>query len=179
MKLKNIITGLLAILLLAACSSTQSLQEYIVENSENPNFLSIDLPASLLNLDEANISAEEKKSLDAVRKLNVLAFKKDDSNEAEFQLEKTKVRAVLKGDKFTELMKINTAYGKASIKYLGEEDAIDEVVIYGDNEEKGFLLVRVLGDDMNPAKMMSFVQLLQKSDLKRDGLEQLGSFLKE
>ncbi|MFC4097068.1 DUF4252 domain-containing protein [Euzebyella saccharophila] len=178
MKLKKVITGLLSVLVLVACSSTQSLQEYIVENSENPNFLSIDLPASLLNLDEANLSADDKKSLDSLRKLNVLAFKKDDANDAEFQMEKTKVRAILKGDKFTELMKINTAYGKASIKYLGEEDAIDEVVIYGDNEEKGFLLVRVLGDDMNPAKMMNFIQLLQKSEFKGGGMDQLESLFK-
>lgn len=67
---------------------------------------------------------------------------------------------------------MNTGFGKASIKYLGDEDAIDEVVVYGDNDEKGFLLVRILGDNMNPAKLVLFIQALKDSDFK--GGEELG-----
>ena len=73
---------------------------------------------------------------------------------------------------------MNTAYGKATISYLGDDEAIDEVVIYGDSNDKGFLLVRVLGDDMNPANMIQFMKALEKSDYKGEGLEQLGQLLK-
>ena len=169
---------LLVLLFLGACSSKQSLQEYYVDNSENPNFLSIDLPASLLNLEMADLSVEQKKSLESFKKLNVLAFRKNEANDAEFQVERTKVRTILKDSKFTELMKMNTAYGKATISYLGDDEAIDEVVIYGDSNDKGFLLVRVLGDDMNPANMIQFMKALEKSDYKGEGLEQLGQLLK-
>lgn len=171
-------TYLLILILIAGCSSTQSLQEYYVDNSENPNFLSVDLPVSLLNMDKADLSKEQKDALASLRKLNVLAFKKTGENTEDFQAEKSKVKAILKNGSFTELMKMNTSYGKATIKYLGDDDAIDEVIIYGDNDEKGFLLVRVLGDDMNPAKMVQFLQALQKSNYKGEGLGQLGDFIK-
>ena len=169
---------LILLIALSACSSTQSLQEYYVDNSENPNFLSVDLPASLLNMDKVDLTENQRIALESLKKLNVLAFKKTEKNTADFQTEKSNVKAILKNDKFTELMKMNTSYGKATIKYLGDDDAIDEVIIYGDNDEKGFLLVRVLGDDMNPAKMIQFLRALEKSDYKGEGLGKLGEFLK-
>jgi hypothetical protein len=165
-------------MLFTACSTTQSLQEYYVDNSENPNFLSVDLPVSLLNMEKATLTDDQRDALNSLRKLNILAFKKTGQNIAEFQKEKSVVQAILKNDKFTELMKMNTSYGKASVKYLGEDDAIDEVIIYGDNDDKGFMLVRVLGKDMNPAKLVQFIQALEKSDYKGEGLEQVGKFLK-
>lgn len=172
------IKSLLLLLLFTACSTTQSLQEYYVDNAENPNFLSVDLPVSLLNMEKATLTDDQRDALRSLRKLNILAFKKTGQNIAEFQKEKSVVRAILKNDKFTELMKMNTSYGKASVKYLGEDDAIDEVIIYGDNDDKGFMLVRVLGKDMNPAKLVQFIQALEKSDYKGEGLEQVGKFLK-
>lgn len=164
--------------LMVGCSPTQSLQEYYVDNSENPNFISLDLPVSLLNMEKADLTEAQKEGLASLRKLNVLAFKKTVDNQAEFLAEKTKVKSILSDNKFVELMKLNTGYGKATIKYLGDEDAIEEVVIYGDNDKKGFLLVRVLGKDMNPAKMMQFLQALEKSDYKGEGLDQLGDLFK-
>ncbi|HUH47253.1 MAG TPA: DUF4252 domain-containing protein [Arenibacter sp.] len=172
------ITSLLLVLVFMACSSTQSLQEYYVDNAENPNFLSVDLPVSLLNMDKVTLTEDQREALNSLRKLNVLAFKRTDLNVADFQKEKSNVQAILKNGQFTELMKMNTSYGKASVKYLGEDEAIDEVIIYGDNDEKGFLLVRVLGKDMNPAKMIQFIQALEKSDYNGKGLEQIGNFLK-
>jgi hypothetical protein len=172
------ITALLLILVFAACSSTQSLQEYYVDNAENPNFLSVDLPISLLNMDKVSLTEDQRDALNSLKKLNVLAFKKNERNVSEFQKEKSNVQAILKNGKFTELMKMNTSYGKASVKYLGEDEAIDEVIIYGDNDDKGFMLVRVLGKDMNPAKMIQFIQALEKSDYNGQGLEQIGNFLK-
>jgi len=178
--MKIIKSGVCLLLLIAlnACSSTRSLQEYYVDNSENPNFLSVDLPVSLLNMEKANLTQEQQSALESLRKLNVLAFKKTDANSVDFQTEKSNVKAILKSDKFTELMKMNTSYGKATINYLGDDDAIDEVIIYGDNDEKGFLLVRVLGDDMNPAKMIQFLQALEKSNYKGEGLEKVAELLK-
>lgn len=166
------------LLMLVACSSTQSLQEYYVNSSENPNFLSVDLPASLLNMEKVELTEEQRSALESLRKLNLLAFKKTAGNTAEFQTEKAKVKAILKNSNFKELMKMNTSYGRATITYLGDEDAIDEVVIYGDSDDKGFMLVRILGDNMNPAHMVQFLQALDKSDYNGEGLAQFGDLLK-
>lgn len=178
--MKRIIKTLLVAgaVLLASCASQQSLQEYYVDNSENPNFLSIDVPASILKMDEANLTATQKEAIESLRKFNLLAFKKNADNAAEYEIEKKKVREILKGDQFVELMKINSKYGKGVIKYLGDEDAIDEVIIYGDSKDRGFALVRVLGKDMNPAHIVQLLQAIQKSDYKGEGLGEIGDFLK-
>ena len=142
-KMKHIIkTVLLAgAVLLASCASQPSLQEYYVDNSENPNFLSIDVPASILKMDGIDLNPTQKEAIESLRKFNLLAFKKNADNEAEYEIEKKRVREILKGDDFVELMKINSKYGKGVIKYLGDEDAIDEVIIsLLSLAENGFLL---------------------------------------
>lgn len=161
---------------LSSCSSKQSLQEYYVDNSENPNFISFDLPASLLNLEKVDLSDEQRKAASSLKKLNVLAFKKTEKNASEFTIEKSKVKEILKGEDYEELMKFNTPYGKATIKYLGDEDTIDEVIVYGDSNDKGFALVRILGDNMNPAHLMKLIKAIEKSDIdgsQLKGLENL------
>ncbi len=178
--MKNILKSLTLVLvvLLGSCSSQQSLQEYYVDNKENPNFISLDIPASILNMDEADLTKTQKEAVASLKKFNLLAFKKTETNAADYKLEKTKVKQILKDDGFVELMKINSQYGKGVVKYLGDENAIDEVIIYGDSKEKGFALVRVLGKDMNPAHIVQLMQAIQKSDYKGEGLGEIGKFLK-
>ena len=172
------ILGMLSLSLFQACSSSQSLQEYYVDNSENPNFLSLDVPVSILNLDEVELSDAQKEALSSLRKLNLLAFKKTEDNQLEYQAEIEKVNAILKNKEYKELMKLNSEYGKGVVKYLGEDESIDEVVLYGNSKEKGFALVRVLGDDMNPAHLAQLIQVLQKADYNSDALGEIGEFLK-
>ncbi|TXN35382.1 DUF4252 domain-containing protein [Flagellimonas hymeniacidonis] len=178
--MKNIFKSLTiaGAILLASCSSHQSLQEYYVDNSENPNFIVVDVPASILKMDGIDLTETQQEAVESLRKFNLLAFKKNADNAAEYKVEKTKVKEILKDDEFVELMKINSSYGKGVIKYLGDEDAIDEVIIYGDSKDKGFALVRVLGKDMNPAHIVQLMQAIQKSDYKGEGLGEIGEFLK-
>jgi len=166
------------LVVMGACSSNQSLQEYYVDSSENPNFISLDVPTSILNLEETELSETQRTALQSLKKLNILAFKKTTKNAAEYKVERAKVNSILKDDEFVELMKLNSKYGKGVIKYLGDEDAIDEVIIYGNSEDKGFALIRVLGDNMNPAHLVQLLQAIQKSDYKGEGLGEIGKFLK-
>ncbi len=178
--MKNLSKALtiLLVLVLSSCSSRQSLQEYFVANSENPNFLSLDLPASLLNLEKVELSGSEREALNSLKKMNVLAFKKNDTNSDEFETEKAKVKAILAHEKFTELMKLKSGYGNGVIKYIGTDEVIDEVIVYGDNDDKGFMLIRILGKDMKPANLAKFMQAVQKSDYKGEGLSDIVDFFK-
>lgn len=178
--MKHILKGLsfMLIVLLASCASQQSLQEYYVDNQENPNFISLDIPASILKMEEVELTEVQQEAVESLRKFNLLAFRKTSENVAEYKSEKAKVKEILKGDDFIELMKINSQYGKGVIKYLGEDDAIDEVIIYGDSKEQGFAIVRVLGKDMNPAHIIQLMQAIQKSDYNGEGLGEIGKFLK-
>jgi hypothetical protein len=168
----------LTLVFLAGCSSQQSLQEYYVDNKENPNFIALDIPASILKMDEVELTEKQKKAVASLKKFNLLAFRKTSDNSADYKLEKAKVKEILKDDEFIELMKISSEFGKGVIKYSGDDDAIDEVIIYGDSKDKGFALVRVLGKDMNPADVMLLMQAIQKSDYKGEGLGEIGKFLK-
>lgn len=178
--MKYILKGILGmgLVFLASCSSQQSLQEYYVDNSENPNFIAIDVPASILKMDGVDLTGKQEEAIESLRKFNLLAFRKTADNVAEYKVEKAKVKEILKNKEFIELMKINSGYGKGVVKYLGDEDAIDEVIIYGDSKDKGFALVRVLGKNMNPAHIVQLMQAIQKSDYKGEGLGEIGEFLK-
>ncbi len=165
-------------IILGSCSSQQSLQEYYVDSQENPNFISLDIPASILKMEEVDLTDSQKEAVESLQKFNLLAFKKDETNAAEYKVEKAKVKQILKDDAFVELMKINSQYGKGVVKYLGDEDAIDEVIIYGDSKEKGFALVRVLGKNMNPGHVIQLMQAIQKSDYDGAALGDIGKFLK-
>ncbi len=169
---------LLGVILISACNSTQSLQEYYIDNSENPNFISLDVPTSILNLEESSLDETQIKAYQSLRKLNLLAFKKTTSNAAEYTAEKAKVTAILKNKDYKDLMSLNSEYGRGVIKYLGEDDAIDEVVIYGSSDDKGFALIRVLGNDMNPAHIMQLMKAIQSSEFDEDALGDIGKFLK-
>lgn len=173
--MKKYVIALLAPLyvLMVSCSSEQSLQEYYVDNAENPNFLLIDVPASILSIDNTGLTPTEEEALASLKKLNILAFKKTSENSAEFTVEKENVRHILSNKDYVDLMKMNTVFGKATVKYLGDEDAIDEVIVYGENNEKGFALVRVLGNDMNPANFMHLMQAIEKSKYNGEGLKEL------
>ncbi|WP_324026705.1 DUF4252 domain-containing protein [Maribacter sp. BPC-D8] len=169
---------LVLVFTISSCSSEQSLQEYYISSAENPNFMSFDLPSSLLDLEKANLTDSEMKAASSLKKLNVLAFQKKDTNEADYQAQKATIKSILKDDDYSELMKINTAMGKATLQLKGDDDSIDELVIYGDNDEKGLILVRVLGDDMNPASFVQLIKAMEKSDFNGKGLEKLGDLLK-
>ena len=174
---KNIAVMLGMVVMLSACSSSQSLQEYYVDNSENPNFLSFDIPTSFLGLAMEQLSPEEKEAVESIKKLNVLAFRKTGQNVAEYKAEKAKVKTILANKKFTQLMKINTEFAKGVVKYTGTEDAIDEVIVYGNSDKEGFGLVRVIGNNMNPAHLGQLIKALEKADFNEKDLQGLGKML--
>jgi len=172
------IITLLICFIISSCSSEQSLQQYYISSAENPNFMSFDLPSSLLNLEKADLSETQKKAASSLKKLNILAFEKSDDNSADYAVQKAAIKSILRGSDFSELIKINTGLGKATIQMKGDADTIDEIIIYGDNDDKGLILVRVLGDDMNPASFVQLIQVMEKSDFEVKGLEQLGNLIK-
>jgi len=54
-------------------------------------------------------------------------------------------------------------YGSLSL--TGKEDAIDEFILYGIHDEKGFAVARILGDNMNPAAIVKLMRSAGKGDI--------------
>ena len=172
------ITGLaFAITLITiACDSHPSLQKYYVDSKENNEFISIDLPSSILQLNDSEVSEDFKNTLESIKKVNFLALQLNETNKELYTSEKQKIKDILKNPKYKQLMRMNMGKGSVSVNYLGEEDAIDEVIIFGSDNEKGFAVIRVIGENMNPASILKLTQNLNL-DGDSNELKQLGGLL--
>lgn len=169
---KSVLT-LFALVLLVACDNQKSVQQYYVEKQENNSFIAIDLPASIVKLDEG-ASEETKATLKTIKKLNVIAFKVDDSNRAEYEKEYAEVREILKSDKYNELMRMKHEGVNIVINYEGSDDAVDEFILLASDNNRGFALARVLGDKMQPAQIVKMAEDMKNIDADGSALAELG-----
>ena len=150
---------------LVSCNSEPSLQKYFVENTENKNFIALDISPEILNVDQTKLSVAQTDALKSFDKMNILAFKLNDKNKAEFENERTKVNLILKDKKYQQLMKFGSGKEEASVSFIGTDDHIEEFVLYANKKENGFAVVRILGKDMNPTTVMTMISVLQKSNI--------------
>jgi hypothetical protein len=162
---------------LIACDSHPSLQKYYVDSKENSEFISIDLPASILQLKDEDVSEDIKNTLKTIKKVNFLALQLKESNQALFASEKEKISKIFKNKKYKQLVRLNIGGGNVRVNYLGEEDAIDEVIIYGSEDENGLALIRVIGENMNPSDILQLTQEL-KMDENSNQMKQIGDLMK-
>jgi len=171
--------ALAAILTLASCNSEPTLQKYFVENTENKDFIALDISPNILNLEKTKLSAEQTEAVNSFDKMNILAFKADKNNQAQFETERNKVKTILKDPKYQELIKFGSGKDGASVSYVGSDDNIKEFVIFANRKENGFAVVRVLGEDMNPNNIMTLMSVLQKSKIDMEQLKPLEQLLKK
>ena len=165
-------------LFLFSCNSEPTLQKYFVENTENKNFIALDVSPEILKIDETKLSIEQTTALKSFDKMNILAFKLDDKNKAEFETERAKVDLILKDKKYQQLMKFSSGKESASVSYLGTDDHIEEFVLYANRKENGFAIVRILGKDMNPTNIMTMMGVLQQSNVDLEQLKPLQQLIK-
>jgi len=161
------------VLSLASCENKESLQKYFVENSESTDFVALDLAPSFINTEKMTLTPEEKETLSSFKKLNVLAYKKDSVNTAQFEIEKNKVKDILKDKEYQPLMKFGNTNKGLSVYLVGEEEKIDEFVLFASGKEQGFVVARLLGDNMKPADVVNLVEIIQKADLDLEQLKPL------
>ena len=170
--------AILVSLFLTSCNNKPTLQSYFVQNSEKKDFIVLDIAPSIINVDKTKLSAEQKTALASFDKMNVLAFKVDKNNKAEFEAESNKVKEILKGKEYQELMKFGSGKDAASISYVGDENHINEFILYGKKEENGFAVVRILGKDMNPNNIMNIISILKSSNVNMEQLKPLQALMK-
>ena len=164
---------IIGIFLLSSCNNEPSLQKYFVENTENKNFNALDLSPSMLNVDSSKLSTDENEALNSFEKVNILAFKLNDSNKAEFEIERTKLNKILKEEKYQQLMKFGSGKDGASVSFVGETEHIDEFVFYANKKENGFAVVRVMGKDMNPTGILTLMSVLKNANVDLEQLKPL------
>ena len=175
----KMILVLILVTTLNGCNQGPTLQGYYVDKELAPGFTSLDVPISMLKVDKADLNAEQLQAYESLEKLSLLAFVKSETNEADMSSEFSKIQQILKDPRYQELMRGgNSTDGKFEVKFVGEEDSVDEFIIVGSANDKGFAVVRVLGDDMNVAKIMSLSSVIENMDFDDSDLDQFTGFFK-
>jgi chromatin segregation and condensation protein Rec8/ScpA/Scc1 (kleisin family) len=174
----NKIIVLLVFTFVWSCQNEPTLQKYFVEKTESIDFLTVDVSPNILNIQPDALTIEQQNALKTFKKMNVLAFKIHDQNKSKFDDELTKVKEILKDEKYQQLMKFGSGKDGAAVYFVGENDAIEEFVLYGSQAENGFAVVRILGDKMNPENFMTLLEALKKSDIDMEQLKPLEGILK-
>ncbi len=157
----------LFVVTLLSCSKERSLQRYFVDKQEDNNFVKFDLPASMIQQDNDFLNLEQKEVLASVRKLNIVAFpiKDGDSLKTEYTAEKEIFKSIIDQEKYQTLIKFGSPTQGATLTYVGEYDAIDELIIFASDDDKGFVIFRLTGDKMDPEKMINVMKSVERGDL--------------
>lgn len=166
-------------LFLISCNSEPSLQKYFVENTENKNFIALDVSPSILNIDKTKLSVEQNQALQSFDKMNILAFKLNATNKAQFEIERAKVDTILKDKKYQQLMKFGSGKEGASVSFVGSDNHIEEFVLFANKKETGFAVIRILGKDMNPTSIMTMMTVLQSANVDLEQLKPLQEMFKK
>jgi len=159
--------------LATSCHSEPTLQKYFVEKSESKEFIAVDLSPTMFNIDKSKLTAEQFKAVETFDRINILAFQVTDSTKAAYEAEKTKVDAILKDEKYQELMHFGSGKDGASVRFVGDENNIDEFVLYANRKENGFAVIRVLGENMDPTSIMTMMMVLKDSKMDMEQLKPL------
>ncbi len=175
----KLIIGCFLITTVISCNQGPSLQSYFVDNQETNNFTTISLPTTVVSFDESKLTEDQKQAYKSVKRLNFLGYRMKEGNEVEYKAELQKVNSILKDKKYKELMRMgNNEDGKVLIKYLGTETKIDELIVFGNANDQGFGILRVLGKNMQPDNMVKLVDAMQNADIDEDQLKGITDFFK-
>lgn len=177
--IKKSIVLLFLVAAFTSCNQGPTLQTYYVDNELKPGFISGDVPTSIIDVENIDLTEDQKEAYQSVDKLNILAFQLSDNNKEEYKIELEKIKTILKNDKYEELMRGSTSDGSFLVKYLGKSEvSIDELILFGNSKDNGFIIARVLGDDMNAGKLMTLTSVLEKADLDSEQLNSFKNFFK-
>ncbi len=146
---------ILLVLFTYSCKNEKSLQSYLVDTIGKEGFYSGDFPVSSILSAKADVSADVKKVIKSVKKINIVFLSKTADNNAAYEIEKGKLTAIFKGnDTYKSLMSMKVKGMNVNMYYSGDTENIDEVIAFGYGENTGVGVARLLGEKMNPVKII-------------------------
>lgn len=176
--IKYILCTVLTTVFLVSCGDGVSLQRYYVDHQEAKSFITQDIPISMVKIDKSGFTEAQQEAYESVNKLNFLGYKADEGNTETYKAELEKVKTILKADKYTDLMEFSDKGRKIVVKYIGDDEVADEVIVFGSAKEMGFGIIRILGDNMNPEKMGVLVHSLQNANVDENQIQDIMNFFK-
>ncbi|MGM0635991.1 MAG: DUF4252 domain-containing protein [Bacteroidota bacterium] len=176
--LKNI--GLFGVLLLLmACSNEPTLQKYFVAHTNDEEFISLDMPTSMLFSSLDDLDQEEKKKLENIRKINLLAFelKDDNGSQNRYQDEVAVLNQILTNEKYQPLFNYSNGNSALNTYFTGDKNEIKEIIVFGNDNKKGLMLLRLTGKNVHPNQLYELMKMGHKMDL--ENIDEFDSLLKE
>ena len=143
------------ILFASSCKNEKSLQNYLVDTSGKEGFYTGDLPVSSILSAKANVSEDIKATIKSIKKINVAFLPKTANNTAAYEVEKGKLKNIFSNNKaYKSLMSMKVKGMNVNVYYAGNTNSVDEVIAFGYGETAGVGVARLLGKNMNPAKII-------------------------
>lgn len=149
------------LLLLSACNNEKSLQAYIINSSEKEVFMYGDIPVGLMLTPKENASEEVKETVKSIKKINAVFLKKTNENDTAYEVEKSKLKNIFTNKTYKTLGSFKAKGMNMKLYYTGETDHINEVIAFGYSKEVGVGIARLLGKNMNPARIMEMMNNIQ------------------
>lgn len=174
-KLTTICSLVFLVLFASACKNEKSLQSYLVESSGKDGFYTGDLPVGSLFTAKADVSDEVKETIKSVKKINVVFLKKTDDNTADYEAEKAKLKNIFTSDEYKSLGSVKAKGMNVKVYYTGNTDSLDEVIAFGYSKEAGVGVARLLGENMNPAKV---IEMINSVKMDASNLESFSTIFK-
>jgi hypothetical protein len=145
----------LLVLFVSSCKKEQSLQSYLVDASGKEDFYTGDLPVSSVLSAKADVSEDIKETIKSIKKINFVFLPKTAKNTAVYEVEKGKLTNIFKdNNSYKSLMSIKAKGMHVRIYYSGNTASVDEVIAFGYGDTAGVGVARLLGENMNPAKII-------------------------
>lgn len=157
-KLTTICALVFLVVFASSCKNEKSLQAYLVDTSGKDGFFTGDLPVSSLMSAEVDVSDDVKETISSIKKINYAFLPKTADNAASYETEKEKLKNIFTdNDDYKSLMAMKFKGMNVKVFYTGDTDAIDEVIAFGFGGQQGVGVARLLGEDMNPAKIIEMM----------------------
>ena len=109
-----------------------------------------------------------------IKKVNIVAYNVDQGGVLEYEAKKEELSSIMSLDKYKTLITVGSNDKGVTLKYLGDEYAMDEVVIFASDNEKGFAVFRLLGEKMRPDQMIVLMSSFDNGDLDLSQLSGIG-----
>ena len=177
--LKYLTVLVIAALTLISCDNGKSLQRYLVDKQEDDRFLKVDIATSLFQSDDSKFTEEEQDIHKTIKKINVVAYPVKNGNLTEYESEKGIIKGIIDQEQYKTLGSVKSNDMHMTMKYVGKETAIDEVIVFASSSEKGFGIFRLLCDDMRPDQALKLMKTMERGDLDLSKLSGIGEVFSE
>jgi hypothetical protein len=157
-KITLLVVLIFLVLFASSCKNEKTLQGYLVNTSGKEGFYTGDLPVSSLLSAKATVSEDVKQTIGSIKKINVAFLIKTAGNTVTYEIEKEKLKNIFKDNNtYNSLMSLKAKGMYVKVYYSGDTDAVDEVIAFGYGNEAGVGVARLLGENMNPAKIIKTI----------------------